>query len=174
MAYCGTSSRQIQHKPQTQRAERLPTTRLSEARGYVEHALTIKEQLDASAAIWAALGILARIADLAGQAEVARRYARRERESFAGFAGNRYFIDERFGHLIAAVAAAAEGDLYAREQVQTVLPKLEVRGWRLAEASQRIWAGDRDWHSLLRFGQIPAFSHPKGVRKTSIYHHVNF
>lgn len=129
-------------------AKRLPTARLGEARGYAEQALAIKEKLDASAAIWATFGILAAIADLVGQAEVAQRYARRERESFAGFAGNRSFIDQRFGPLIAAIAAAARGDLYAQEQVQAALPKLEARGWRVAEASQRIWAGERDWHAL--------------------------
>ena len=88
------------------------------------------------------------IADLEGHAEEARDYRRRERETFAAFAGNRYHIDQQHGQLIAAIAAAAQGDAQAREAVEAVLPQLEERGWKIAAPTRRIWSGERDWHSL--------------------------
>ena len=94
------------------------------------------------------LNILADIADLEGRAEEARAYRRREREAFATFEGNRYHIDRQHGQLISAIAAAAKGDVEAREAVEAVLPELEKRSWKIAAATRRIWAGERDWHAL--------------------------
>jgi tetratricopeptide (TPR) repeat protein len=130
------------------RAERMGRTRLAEARGYAEQALAIKETLDLSAQSWAPLGILAQLAELAGQSEQAAAYRRRERETFAQFAGNRYHIDQQHGALIAAIAAVARGDEAKRAAVEEVLPQLESNGWRIADAVRRIWQGERDWHAL--------------------------
>jgi hypothetical protein len=102
-----------------------------------------------SAGIWTTLHILADIANLEGRAEAAQHYHHRERETYAAFAGNRYHIDRQHGPLIAAIAAAARGDARARKAVEEVLPQLEARGWHIAAATQRIWAGERDWHSLI-------------------------
>ena len=33
--------------------------------------------------------------------------------------------------------------------VEADLPKLEEKGWHIAAATKRIWAGERDWHSLV-------------------------
>ena len=131
------------------RAGRAATTRLTEAKRYAEQALAIKETLDASSEIWTTLDILAEIADLEGHAEEARNYRRRERETYAAFAGNRYHIDQQHGQLIAAIAAAAQGDAQAREAVEAELPQLEEDGWKIAAATRRIWSGERDWHSLV-------------------------
>ena len=130
------------------RAGRAPTMRLAEAKSYAEQALAIRETLDASSEIWNTLSILADIADLEGRAEEARDYRRRECETFAAFAGNRYHIDRQHGQLIGAIAAAALGDAQAREEIEAALPELEERGWKIAAATRRIWAGERDWHSL--------------------------
>ncbi len=125
-------------------------TRLAEAKGYAERALAIKEKLDASAVeIWTTLGNLAGIADLEGRTEEPRNYRRRERETFAAFEGNRYHIDRQHGQLIAAIAAAAKGNAKAREAVEARLPRLEETGWKIAGATRRIWAGERDWHALV-------------------------
>jgi tetratricopeptide (TPR) repeat protein len=129
-------------------AGRAPTTRLAEAKSYAEQALAIKKTRDASAAIWTTLDILANIADLEGQAEEARDYRRRVRETFAAFAGNRYHIDRLHGQLIAAIAAAAQGDTQAREAAEAALPQLEEQGWKIASATRSIWAGERDWQAL--------------------------
>jgi len=131
------------------KASYAPVARLTEARGYAERSLAIKETLDASAEIWATLGVLADIADLEKRTEAARGYRRRERETFAAFEGNRYHIDRQHGELIAAIAAAAKGNVQAREKVEANLPKLEKSGWQIADATGRIWAGERDWHSLV-------------------------
>ena len=130
------------------RAGRAPTTRLAEAKSYAEQALAIDQTRDASSEIWNTLSILADIADLEGRAEEARDYRRRARETFAAFAGNRYHIDRQHGQLIAAIAAAALGDAQTREVVEADLPRLEERGWKIAAATRRIWAGERDWHAL--------------------------
>lgn len=130
------------------RLGRSTSTRLLEAKRYAEQALSIAEALDASSEIWNPLGILAHIAELDGQIEVARNYRRREREVFAAFAGNRYRIDQQFGTLIVDIAAASQGDKQARERVEIVLPMLEEAGWRISAPILHIWEGERDWHSL--------------------------
>ncbi|PDV98895.1 tetratricopeptide repeat protein, partial [Candidatus Viridilinea mediisalina] len=130
------------------RAGRMAATRLSEAQGYAARALAIREQLDASSEIWKILSILATLADLAGDTAAAAAYRRRERETFAQFAGNRYHIDQQFGPLIQAIVAAAQGDGAARVGVEERLPQLEAKGWLIAEAVRRIWAGERAWHGL--------------------------
>ncbi len=33
-------------------------------------------------------------------------------------------------------------------EVEASLPDLEADEWRITEATQRIWAGERDWHQL--------------------------
>ncbi len=130
-------------------AGRAAKTRLAEAKSYAERALAIRETLDASSEIWKTLGILANIADLEGRAKEARDYRHRERETFAAFEGNRYHIDRQHGQLIAAIAGAAKGDTKAREAVEARLPRLEEAGWKIAAATRRIWAGERDWHVLV-------------------------
>jgi tetratricopeptide (TPR) repeat protein len=131
------------------RASRAARTRLAEAKGYAERALAIIETLDASSEIWTTLYNLAKIADLEGQAEAARDYRRRERETFAAFEGNRYHINRQHGHLIAAIVAAAKGNAEARARVEARLPQLEEAGWKIAASTRRIWAGERDWHALV-------------------------
>jgi tetratricopeptide (TPR) repeat protein len=132
------------------RAGRMGRERLAEARGYAERALAIKETLDLSAQPWATLGILADIADLEGQAEQAAAYRRRERETFAQFAGNRYHIDQQHGALIAAIAAVARGDEAKRAQVEEVFAHMEAGDWgNVPPVIRRLWAGERDYETLV-------------------------
>jgi tetratricopeptide (TPR) repeat protein len=131
------------------RSERLPRTRLTEARNYAERALEIMESFDPSAGIWTTLSVLADIADLKGQTGVAQQYRRRERECFAAFAGNRSLIDQQFRSFIETAAAASRGDARARAMAEALLPELEQRGWRIASSVLRIWIGERDWHALV-------------------------
>ncbi len=130
------------------RAGRMGSERLSEARGYAERALAIRETLDAASEIWKTLNILADLADLEGQTVQAVAYRRREREAFAAFPGNRWHIDQQHDVLIQSIAAAARGDSAARATVEKALPQLEENGWRITDATRRLWAGERDWHSL--------------------------
>ncbi len=76
-------------------AGRMAATRLAAAQGYAQQALAIVETLDASAAIWKTLNILATLADRAGQAAAAAASRRRARETFAQVAGNRYHSDQQ-------------------------------------------------------------------------------
>lgn len=129
-------------------AGRADTSRLDEARRYATQVLAIDETLDVSLEIWKELNLLARIAEMEGHEEEARTFRRRERETFAAFAGNRYHIDQQQGKLIAAIVAAARGNNHTREAVEAVFPTLEEHGWDIAKATRRIWAGERDWHEL--------------------------
>jgi tetratricopeptide (TPR) repeat protein len=122
------------------RAGRMLAERLAEARSFAERALEIRETLDASSEIWTTLIILADIAEMESEREAARSYRRRERDSFAAFAGNRWRIDQQFGNFIQASAAAGLR--------QTALLQLEANGWRITSALHRIWEGERDWHAL--------------------------
>ena len=131
------------------RAGCFPENRLIEARSYAERALTIKEKLGVSSGYWITLGLLAKIADIEGHVEEARTYRRREREAYAAFEGNRYHIDQQHGKLIAAIAAAEQGDTQAREAVEAALPQLEEDGWKIATPTRRIWSGERDWDALV-------------------------
>ena len=142
--YFGNLARLIIDEVQARHAS---MERLNEARNYTERALVIKEKLDTSSEIWNTLNILANIADLEGRIEDARTYRRRERETFAAFEGYRYHIDHQHRQLIDAIAAARD-NMQARQAVEEVLPKLEEDGWKIAAATHRIWAGERDWHSL--------------------------
>lgn len=130
------------------RAGRAAPARLAEACALAERALALKETLDASSEIWTTLYTLAGIAEQEGRAEEAGALRRRERESFAAFAGNRWHIDWQHGELIAAIVAAARGDAQAREAVEAALPQLESNGWKITDATRRLWAGERDWHTL--------------------------
>lgn len=131
------------------RAGRMRRERLAEARGYAERALVIRETLDASSEIWKTLSILAELADLAGSPDQARVYRRRERETFAQFAGNRWHIDNDFGDLIRDIAAVARGDATTQAEIEAEFPKMEAGDWGdVPPVIRRIWAGERDWHAL--------------------------
>jgi hypothetical protein len=119
-------------------------------RGGQQGQLAIKETLDvASGMPWNSLQTLANIAALEGRVDAALEYRRRERETFAAFEGNRWHIDQQHGRLIAAIAAAARGHEQARAAVEELLPQLEANGWHIADATRRIWAGERGWDALV-------------------------
>ncbi len=42
-----------------------------------------------------------------------------------------------------------KGNAEARAEVEARLPRLEEAGWKIAAATRRIWAGERDWHALV-------------------------
>lgn len=133
------------------REGRSSKTRLVEARIHAERALVIEERLSNSAPIWETLSILACIAELEGQEEAARDYRRRERETYAAFAGSRNHIDHVNGPLIAAFAAAARGDPQAWGYIEAVRPRFEATaaGRNFLAAIQRILVGEREWHPLV-------------------------
>jgi hypothetical protein len=56
---------------------------------------------------------------------------------------------QQHGALIAAIAAAAQGDAQARAAVEAALPQLEANGWGITDATRRIWAGEREWGALV-------------------------
>ena len=50
---------------------------------------------------------------------------------------------EEFAPLLEGIAAAAT-DAGLRTEIEALLPQLEEKGWRLSDATRRIWAGERD------------------------------
>ncbi|MBA3468080.1 MAG: hypothetical protein H0T53_00415 [Herpetosiphonaceae bacterium] len=55
---------------------------------------------------------------------------------------------ENFESLLQAIATVALGNDEQRAEVEQILVTVEQRGWRLSEATGRIWAGERDATSL--------------------------
>lgn len=131
-------------------ARRQPHTRLVEARELAERALAIVEKIgDLSLEPWKDYSLAAQIADMEGRSEEASTFRRRERETFVQFAGNRWHIDKQFGELITAIAAGALGNEQARAAVEPVFAQMEAGDWgKVPPVIRRIWAGERDWHSL--------------------------
>lgn len=131
-------------------AGKWPSSRLAEAQGYAEQALTIKQTLDPSInEIWTTFNILANLADLGGQAAQAAGYRQQARIAFAAHAANRWHIDQQFGDLITAIVAATQGHQQARSVVEQEFPKMQQGDWgKVPAVIQRIWAGERDWHGL--------------------------
>jgi tetratricopeptide (TPR) repeat protein len=120
---------------------------LEEAQRYTEQALAI-DQAPQSPDLWRKFDILATIADLQGRREVVHAYRQKEKDAYVTFAGYRYLIDQQFGELFPRFAAAQD-DLGVRAQMEELLPQLEEKGWHISEAIRRIWAGERDWSTLV-------------------------
>ena len=123
---------------------------LAEAEAYARRAAKIVEALGPSEEPWKTYSILARIAEQQGRPKEARRWRRREQESFAAFAGAGAYI-QQFQPLILGVVAACQGNEDARKQLEDTLPQMEARGgeWRqLSAAFRRILEGERDGDAL--------------------------
>jgi DNA-directed RNA polymerase specialized sigma24 family protein len=54
-----------------------------------------------------------------------------------------------FEPLLQGIAAVARGNDLYRPDIEAMFPFLEEHGWRITEAVRRIWAGERDWFSLM-------------------------
>lgn len=122
--------------------------RLSDARGYGDLSLKLKQSLDpATSTIWTTYGNLADIAALQGNEDEARAFRRLERESFAA-APAVQMARRRHAPLIAAVAAATV-DHSQRPAVVSLLPQIAERGGgKLAAALSRLFDGERDEDGL--------------------------
>ncbi len=131
--------------------------RLDEAESLAQRAREIKETLDVSSEPWTTYSILARIADKravedpahsAGRAEDVRAWRRKEQASFAAFAGSAQQIAQ-WQPRIAAVVAAARGNVEAQQAVEQLCAQMEQTDWKnLAAAFRRILAGERDYEAL--------------------------
>lgn len=54
-----------------------------------------------------------------------------------------------FEPLLQGIAAVARGNNLYRADIEAMFPFLEEHGWRITAAVGRIWAGERDWFSLM-------------------------
>ena len=51
--------------------------------------------------------------------------------------------------MIAAIVVATQGNQEARAAVEQVFPQMQQGDWgKVPAIIQRIWTGERDWHSL--------------------------
>src|SRR5207244_8685270 len=91
---------------------------------------------------------LATIAEMQGRSEAGRAYHRQEKEGYASLASHRDQIDQQFGTLFPALATALDR-LAVRALMEESLSQLEAAGWHISETIQRIWAGERDWQTLV-------------------------
>jgi tetratricopeptide (TPR) repeat protein len=120
---------------------------LEEARGYAEQALAILQILRYPE-LWKTFALLTSIAEMQGRHEAAHAYRRKEKDAYISFAGHRYQIDQQFSELF-PVLALAQNKLEIRAQIEESFPQIEARGWHISEAIERIWAGERDWQTLV-------------------------
>jgi DNA-directed RNA polymerase specialized sigma24 family protein len=58
-------------------------------------------------------------------------------------------VIREFEPLLQGIAAVARGNHLYRADIEAMFPFLEEHGWRITEAVRRIWAGERDWFSLM-------------------------
>jgi tetratricopeptide (TPR) repeat protein len=119
---------------------------MEEAREHAEQSLAIKQVLG-DPGLWYTFSILATIAEMQGRHEERCAYRRKERDAYASFGGNRYQIDRLFGGLFLGFAEALN-NLEFRALVEETFPQLEASGLHISGALRRIWAGERDWHTL--------------------------
>jgi hypothetical protein len=54
----------------------------------------------------------------------------------------------QFEPFLQTLAAVALGDETQREEAESLLPQFEQANWRIADATRRIWAGERDAAAL--------------------------
>lgn len=117
------------------------------ARRYVEEALAITEKLEDIQRHRAALTNLALIADIEGKTEEAQEYRRRAQTLLAAIPGERSLMYTLHGPVITGLAELATGNLESLLKFEKHLKQMETRLWI---AVQRILAGERDRHSLIK------------------------
>lgn len=123
--------------------------RLAEAEQHAKRALAIKETLDLSAAPWTTYSILGDIAQAKGNAQEAAQWRRKAQESYFAYPGAVHQLPQWAPAFIQTVAAAAQGNVNAKSEVEEFLPQLEAGGWQnLAAAIRRILAGEKDFEHL--------------------------
>lgn len=118
---------------------------LAEAEAYAQRAREIREALDdPSSEVWKTYSILAQIAERRGRTDEARRWRRREQESYQQFAGSQYDIG-RLDEWVKVVVAACEGNTQARQMLDQLLEQIDadpqMRG--LGHALRCILEGER-------------------------------
>jgi hypothetical protein len=120
---------------------------LSKAETYAHKAREIKEGLDLSSEPWKTFNILAQIAEQRGQTEEARRWRRKEQETFAAFKGSDIEIREWLPVIDVVVAACHQND-EARKAIDEFLKEAQD-GWPTTVAAiEQILAGERDLEIL--------------------------
>ena len=124
---------------------------LAEAETYAQRAQEIREALnDPSSEVWKTYSLLADIAERRGHPDEARRWRRREQESFAAFAGSSLEV-QKWSEEIAVVAAACKGDEEAQQvALQIVNHYRDSKDWgKLVATFARMLDGERDRDALL-------------------------
>ena len=106
------------------------------------------ETLDLSAEPWKDYALQARIAEAKGDTAGARAWRRKEQETFAAFPGSWARLQGRFGPIVQAVVAAAQGEPGVRESVEELFERLTSGGYLLEKPIRRMWAGERDVWAL--------------------------
>jgi len=124
---------------------------LAEAEEYALRSAETMEAIgDPSLQIWEVCFNLTRIAERQGRPDEARRWRRREQESFAAFAGAGAQLPRWVEPVVQAVVAACEGSAEARKAINETLGQLaETDDWRnLPPVIRHILDGERDLATL--------------------------
>ena len=125
---------------------------LAQAEAHLAQAQAIYELLD-NPELYKVYGELARVAHARGDATAATQWQLKCDAKEAELVrrrgtGGRMPPLVQFEPLLRALAAVARGDTTQRAELEALLPQLEQNGWRIAEATQCIWKGERDLAAL--------------------------
>lgn len=123
--------------------------RFTEAEQYAKRALSGIETLDLSDETWTTYYILAELAQAKGNLQEAAHWRYKEQESYFAYPGAAYELPQWAPAFIQNVAAAVQGNVNAKKEVEKILPQLEASdGKNLAAAVRRMLAGERDFERL--------------------------
>jgi tetratricopeptide (TPR) repeat protein len=124
--------------------------RLAEARLFAERSLSVKRNLDPSAAeIWKTYQILAELATQQGQIEASRAYLRQMRLSYNAFPGVRHELQQFDVLILSVVAVIQNPDL--RQQLEDGFVLMQEAGFsrqNLIIAIRQLLNGERDEDTL--------------------------
>ena len=125
---------------------------LVQAETHLAQAQAIYELLD-NPELYKVYGELALVAHARGDAAAAAQWQLKREAKEAELVRRRGTGGQmpplvQFEPLLRALAAVARGDTTQRAELEALLPQLEQNGWRIADATRRIWAGERDLAAL--------------------------
>lgn len=131
---------------------------LDQAEAQLEQARAIYAQLD-HPMLYMVYGDLALVAQAHGDPTAAAGWQIKSEAKEAELVRRRG-TDGRMPPLVALepllrdIAAVTNGDAAQRAEIEELLPQLEQNGWLIGEATQRLWAGERDLTALVGERQI--------------------
>jgi tetratricopeptide (TPR) repeat protein len=120
---------------------------LAQAEAHLMQGMRISEALDAPD-VYKDYGELALVAHARGDPAAAAQWQIRRDTKEAELVRRRGTGGQMPPLVLRDIAAVACGEAAGRAEIEALLPQLEQRKWLIADATRRIWAGERDLAAL--------------------------